>query len=450
MALMAFRAALKPSQKASIHPQAVVFQRLLSLPLCDLRCEIQHQSEQNPALEFDEEWLGSDGPEAHSFERHGGQVPREAAEDGDGFVETAARISLQQDLWESLALAVSDSLTRRIAYYLIHNLNDDGYLCCNLDEAASHFGVEMHKAQDVLRLVQELEPPGVGARDLRECLLIQVRRLRGQGVHPQAEAILESHWEAFARRRFDVIARKARISVREVREAADFIRARLAPYPGRGHRLPWQPPTALPQQPAPDVIVRKNNGRWEAEIAQGVDCRLRLSPSYLEVHRQTRANGVGYTPDERRHVAGCLRTARLFLEALDQRRRTLKRIAGLIVSLEGQFFEQGVEGLVPLSRRALARRLGVHPSTVSRALASKHLLTSTGAMVPFDIFFDRSVLAKETIRRLVEREEKGRPFSDQDIADSLARRGIRWARRTVAKYREQIGILSRSKRGLRR
>ena len=445
---MAFRAALKPSQKATIHPQAVVFQRLLSLPLCDLHCEIRRQSEENPALELAEECLGYDGREARSFDGPGGQRLREAAEDDRDDAEIPARISLQQYLWENLAVGVSDPLTRRIAYYLIHNLNDDGYLCCDLKELASHFGIEVQQAEKVLRLVQDLEPAGVGARDLRECLLLQVRRLEGQSVNPQAEAILRDHWEAFARRRFDLIAKRMQTSVREVQETADFVRTRLAPYPGRGYRLPWQPPAPLSELPTPDVIVRKKNGHWKAEIVEEADCRLRVSPSYLEVYRQMRTNGTaGYTLEERRHVAGSLRMARLFLEAMQQRRRTLKRFAGLVVSLEGQFFERGVEGLVLLSRRALARRLEVHPSTVSRALGRKHLLTPSGAMVPFDIFFDRSVLAKEMIRRLVEREEKSRPFSDGDIAKHLACQGIRWARRTVAKFREEIGVLSRSRRG---
>ena len=443
---MAFQAALRPSHRTSIHPQAVAFQRLLSVPLCDLHREIRHEVEENPALELAEEWLESDEQETRSFDESRSRIVREETEGREGGTEAAASVSLPQHLWERFALEVSDPLTRRIAYYLINNLNDDGYLCCDLEDAARHFGADAQELEQVLGLVQELEPAGVAARDLRECLLIQLRRLKGQNVHPHAEAILRDHWDAFARRRFDLIARRMGMSVRDVQKAADFIRARLAPYPGGGYRLPWQPRVTAPGRLAPDVIVRKNEGSWDIEIPEETRCRVRLNSSYLDVYQQMRANGAGYTYEERRHVAGSLRMARLFVQALDQRHRTLKRIAGLIVSLEGKFFERGAEGLMPLSQKSLARQLEVSPSTVSRALAHKHLLTPAGELLPFDIFFDRSVLAKEMIRRLVEREEKSRPFSDEDITRRLAGQGIRWARRTVAKYREEIGILSRCKR----
>jgi RNA polymerase sigma-54 factor len=442
---MTFRAALKPGQKVSIHPQAVVFQRLLSLPLCDLSREIQRETEENPALELAGEWRESDGEQARRFD-DGGRTLRDVAADGDDIEAMAARTTLSQYLWESLALEVSDSLTRRIAYYLIHNLDDDGYLCCDLDEVARQFGTDNQTVERMLRLVQQLDPSGVGARNLQECLLIQTGRLNDYDVSHRAEAILREHWEAFGRRRFDLIARSMGISVRQVQEAAEFVRARLAPYPGRAYRLSWQRPPTLSGRLTADVIVRKNNGRVAVELAEGAGSRLRLNPSYLDVYAHMRTDGVSYAQEQRRHVADRLRRARLFLEALAQRRKTLKRIAGLIVSLERRFFEQGIEGHVLLSRRALARVLGVSPSTVSRALAHKHLLTPGGQLMPFDIFFDRSVAAKQIIRVLVAREAKGKPFSDADIARQLARHGLHWARRTIAKYREEMGILSRSRR----
>jgi RNA polymerase sigma-54 factor len=149
-------------------------------------------------------------------------------------------------------------------------------------------------------------------------------------------------------------------------------------------------------------------------------------------------------------VIGYVRRAQWLLQALDQRRRTLKRIADLLVSLEGPFFEHGVEALVPLTRKALAHRLAVSPSTVSRALAGKHLLTPGGDVVSFDLFFDRSLPAKELMHRLLEREDQARPLSDGEMASRLAGQGVPWARRTVAKYREELGVLSRSQRGRKR
>ena len=442
---MALRVAARLGLKVGLHPQAVVFQRLLLLPAAALRQEISQAAEENPALELPEDWVGAVEYEAQ-VPRGGGRFRRHDEDQDGGAPEIAAGVSLQQHLWASAALEISDPLLRRIAHYLIHNLDDDGYLGCDLKEVARHFAADAGNAARALRLVQRLDPAGVGARDLRECLLIQMGRLRGRGIHPQAEAILRDHWGAFVRRRFDQIARGIGRPAREVQEAADFIRTRLAPYPGRQFRLPWQPPAAPPAPPEPDVIVLRRNGGWEVETAEGPDCNLRLSPSYLEVYEKMRTNGVGYTEEQRKHVVAHVRRVQWLLQALDQRRRTLKRIADLMVSLEGPFFEHGVEGLVPLSQKALARRLAVSPSTVSRALAEKHLLTPAGEVVSFDLFFDRSLPAKQMIRRLLEREDKARPLSDREMASRLAGEGVRWARRTVAKYREELGILSRSKR----
>jgi len=455
-----FRPTLKPSQKIAIYPQAILAQRLLSLPHCTLRQEIQREIEENPALELTEEWFASNGHEVHSPAAHKGPGRGEQAEDRQDPGEMTAKVTLQQHLWEGLALEVSDSLIRRIAHYLIDNLNDDGYLCCEIQEVALHFGTEEAKIEEVLRLVQGLEPPGVGARDLRECLLIQIGRLRGQGLHPhaeepalsvypersrrEAEGILREHWEEFARRRFDLIAKKMKVPLRQVQEVAGFIRARLHPYPGRGFRLPWQSSEA-PELPRPDVIIRRNGDR-QVEIAEDSLPLVRLSPAYSQIYQQMRTNGVCCTEEEKKHVTALVRRARLFLEALEQRTRTLKRIASLIAFLEEGFLQRGEQGLVPLSRGDLARRLGFSLSTISRALANKYLLTPAGEVVSFDIFFDESVLAKEMIRRFVEREEKGKPLSDGEIARRLAGQGIRLARRTVAKYREELKILSRSKR----
>jgi len=444
---VAFGALLRPSQKAAIHPQAVVFQRLLSLPVADLRREIQREAEENPALDLAREWWERDGGEPHSPNGAGGQISGEAAEDGDGVPEVAARTSLQQHLWENFAAEASDSLTRRLGYYLIHNLDDDGYLCCSLEEAARSFSTGRGTVEAVLRLVQELEPPGVGARDLRECLLIQVRSLEGQGVHPLAEAILRDNWNAFARCRFDLVARSVGVSACQVREVAQFVRARLAPYPGRAYRLLWERPSVTSPCPATDVIVHRRNRGFDVEIPEAESSHLRVSPAYLEIHARMCSDGAGYSRQQRGHVIDSVRRARLFMSALDQRRRTLKKTAARIVSLEQRFFEQGAEGHLLLSRKALARELDFAPSTVSRALARKYLLTPAGDVLSFDIFFDPSVAAKQTIRTLVQNESKDEPLTDEEIAGYLSRRGIGCARRTVVKYREEMGILSRSKRG---
>lgn len=450
---MEFRAALKPSLKpstlvagkASIYPQAIVAQRLLSLPLFALRQELQGEAEENPALELTEEWRESaEGQEASSCPTRPKPASWAETEQEAAVAAIPARTSLQQYLWESLALEVPDSRTRRIAHYLIQNINDDGYLGCEVEEVALHFGAERERVEEALQLVQGLEPAGVGARDLRECLLIQIGRLKGCEMQPLAEKILREHWKEFGRRRFGLIARGAKICLQQVQEAVDFIRARLCPYPGRGFHLPWQPNEA-PELPHPDVIVRQNSG-WEIEVAEDTLSCVRLSPTYLEVYRQMCSNGVCYTQQERKHVFDRVRRARLFLEALEQRQRTLKRITSLIVSLEEGFFNQGAPGFVPLRRSDLARRLGISLSTVSRALGHKYLLVPGGEVISFGVFFDSSLLAKEMIRRLLEQEHQGKPLSDGEIASRLAGEGINLARRTVAKYREELKIFSRSKR----
>jgi RNA polymerase sigma-54 factor len=362
-------------------------------------------------------------------------------------------LTLAEHLDGQLAFTSDDPRQIQLARQIIGNLDENGYLRVALEEIAGSLtdwqppvaGEELAAA---LALVRSLDPPGVGARDLADCLLLQLVR-EGEAAAPErriAEAIVRGHLEDLGRNRLPKIARDLRrtlpdlgeISVDMVKEAHRII-AGLDPRPGR--TFGGGPPRYV----KPDVVVEKVDGRYEVRVESGYFPRLRLRSEYRALLGDRKGDS-----ETRRFLRGKFQDADFLMKALAMRENTLQRIATEIVELQEGFLEGGVEHLRPLRLQDVAERLSMHLSTVSRAISGKYLQTPRG-IFEFKFFFPggasrqdgtsesrNSVMAR--VKELVANEDKSQPLSDEQLAAELKEQGIAISRRTVTKYREAEGI----------
>ncbi|MHB9091144.1 MAG: RNA polymerase factor sigma-54, partial [Chloroflexota bacterium] len=219
----------------------------------------------------------------------------------------------------------------------------------------------------------------------------------------------------------------------------------LNPYPAQGYGGPEPGPNEpVSTYVMPDVIVSKGDHGFEVEVVESKRFVLRLSPMYNQLSSELDHGNERFSEDERRHIQQYVSRAKLFIANINQRRQTIQRITNTIIEEQKDFLENGIRHLRPLTRAQVANRLGMHESTVSRATASKYIMLPDGHVIPFSDFFTASLSVKDVIKELIVTEE--RPLTDQEIAEMLSKRGIQVARRTVAKYREQLNILPSSLR----
>lgn len=460
-----------PQQQMKVSPRLVAASYILELSSLELQQAIQAELDENPALELVESSkcpvCGSamDGqicPQCLNDRKDSLATNTNQVEPGDDYTPTlglgssseeefdpltqvASQMTLQERLLSDLqSLLPSDDMP--IAEYLVGNLDENGYLRCSLQEAADLFDTTTTHVEFVLRHLQSLDPVGIGARDLRECLLIQLDYLEDQGItHPYAREIIKKHLTQLGEHKFGRIASEMGISAEEVSEVWDFIKHHLNPYPAQGYGVP-EPGPAEPIHTyvMPDVIISKGEKGFEVDVVESKRFVLRLSPMYNQLSAELERSDGRLTDDERRHIQQYVSRAKLFIANINQRRQTIQRITNLIVEEQKEFLSKGIRYLQPLTRAQIAAKLGMHESTVSRATASKYVMLPDGHVIPFSDFFTASLSVKDVIKELIRSEES--PLTDQEIAEKLAERGIHVARRTVAKYREQLGILPSSLR----
>jgi RNA polymerase sigma-54 factor len=337
-----------------------------------------------------------------------------------------------------------------IALYLIENLDDRGFLHCDLDQLASALSVQPRRIDAVLSKVHSLEPAGIAARDVRECLLIQLEHLRREGVEqPVAQLLVREHWETLGRCSLSRMAQEAGASVGEVREAVGFIRKNLNPFPayvfwaGPGDALSGGEVAVI----QPDVIIRESRAPdkdYEIGLPKAYRVRLRVSGSCRRALDEL--GGGGGTSDEQKweRWETYRARARLFVRSIEQRWQTLYDLVCCLVAYQHDFLVHGERRLRPLTRARVAEMMDVHESTVCRAVADKYALLPCGRVVPLAKFFDSAAPVKRMIEELVERETE--PLSDRAIAERLCEQGYDVARRTVAKYRNALEILPSSLR----
>lgn len=363
------------------------------------------------------------------------------------FVRTGT--TLHDHLMRQLC-AIIDDADEPIAEYLVGSLNSHGYVTISPAEVAETLRLPDARVEDVLAALQTLDPPGIGARNLRECLLIQLHGFEEQGkAPPAARLLLESHLVALGERHFADIAREIGVSSTQVKQAWRFIRTNLNPYPAHAFESADVPDIGLSLGSErsvlvrPDVVIRRTEHGFEADIVEQRRFRFDINSLYSQLYRQNRTPAARSTINEqdRQHVRQYATRARFFMDCIHQRWETLSLIANSLIEFQCDFLEHGVRHLRPLTRGELANHVGLHESTVSRATANKYVLLPSGRTIPFDDFFDGSLAAKDMLREFITAEDAKKPYSDEDLAALLHEHGLPLARRTVAKYREAIGIL---------
>ena len=355
----------------------------------------------------------------------------------------AQKTTLKSHLMWQLRMADLDKEDERIATLIIGNLDNDGYLRANLEEIASEVGCGPDRAEKVLKLIQSLDPPGVAARDLKECLLLQLTILGAQD--PLLTAIVEHHLPNVGNRNYQAIARDLKISLEEVFQAVEIISS-LDPKPGR--QFDAEDPAYI----NPDVHVQKIGDEYVITLNDDGLPKLRINNFYLEAMR----NPDKLSDAAKQYIQKHLDNALWFIRSINQRQRTLYKVTESIVRFQRDFLDYGLSQLKPLTLRQVAEDVQMHESTISRVTTNKYVHTPQGVL-DLKYFFNSGInlglgdqiaseSVKEKIRQIVQSENPENPLSDQEIADILRKDDVIIARRTVAKYRGMLGVLPSSKR----
>jgi RNA polymerase sigma-54 factor len=471
------RQSLKLSQQLVMTPQLQQAIKLLQLSRLELQQAVREELEVNPALEegvenapeeeaavpetvaapaAEEGQAGESGGliDRVDWEYYFGEGGREARverdtddEDGRPYYENTLtrRPSLAEHLETQVRLFALPEAEQDAAFYLIGNIDENGYLKTTVGEAAEALSLPVETVESALAKVHTLDPLGVGARDLRECLLIQARE-KGEGFELPSR-ILEDHFELFSKGDVAGIARKLKASKETVKEAFQKL-VTLWPKPGRAYSGDDV------QYITPDVYVFKVDDRWIITLNEDGQPRLRLSSYYRSL---LTGGGADLPKEDREFLKQKVNSALWFIKSIEQRKRTIYKVVESIIKLQRDFLEKGPTHLRPLTLRDVAEDIEMHESTVSRVTSGKYVYTPHGTF-ELKYFFNSglnraggeediaSKSVKEKIREIIRAEGENKPLSDQELMRLLQNQGIRIARRTVTKYRAQLGLLSSSGR----
>jgi len=458
-------------------PQQVLLSTLLQLPILSLEQKIKLELEQNPLLEEDlemEQELEQETEEEMKLEEaedkgEQDQEIEEADEDSfkeenedeidwdtilndenhyeirapkDESAETFERpevnqTTLPEHLLTQLHMTDFTEKGMMIGEYIIWNINEVGYLTCTLEVIATNLDVTVEDVEKVLKVIQRFEPVGIGARDLQECLLIQLQEL--PSPHPIAIAVIEDHFEDFKNKRFEKIAKKMGVSIEEFKEVLTII-THLNPKPGEGYLNIYD------NSITPDVIVEKDGDDFNVILNDWNIPHLRINNSYRKLLLDKKK-----TPKKtKEYIKNRLESARWLINSIHQRRVTITRVVETIIQKQREFFENGPTFINPMILKDIAEEIGMDISTVSRVTNGKYVQTDYGV---FELkhFFSEKIKrddgedvsnkeVKNKIRDIIEKEDSRRPLNDLKIVEMLKKDGFNIARRTVAKYREQMMI----------
>jgi len=426
---------------------------ILPLPVQELLSRVEQELAENPVLERVPWTCPQCGTEAEGltcgrcgYGLLGGAArfrwertdsrPREEGPSALEFIRAPA--NLLDHLEAQLRVSVRDPELLRVALHLLGYLDPRGYLEGELRYVAAELGVPETLAEQALRAVQALEPAGIGARDVRECLLLQLERLPDHPLRDLARTLVTLHLEDLARGRHEAVAARLGVRVEAVHEALRYLRTHAVPSPADAFYAEYGGREVRPEELAiPDVVLTRTEEGYRVELVAQAALALRINPLVRRA-----LLGADLSPEERERLRAHLRRGRLFIEAVRRRNTMLYRCTEFLARYQRAFLDHGPRFLRPLTLTQVARELGVYESTVSRALAGKFVQMPDGRVVSFEVFFDGSLPVRERIREFVASEPPNRPLTDEDLVERLREEGIFLARRTVTKYREMAGIPS--------
>jgi RNA polymerase sigma-54 factor len=471
-----------------VSPSLIEANYILSLSQQELQAVIEQELLSNPALEVEDRstcpacgtalegfWCPTcrterDRQATSSLDRRDEnelRVSSVASESDDDFDP----LSIVASRADPLAVILSDARIlldeheHPVAEYLVDSLDERGFLGETVENLAAELELPEAEIVTVLEVIQDVAPVGVGARSLAECLHLQADYLRksGEDVPENVGFLIDNHLNDLGAHKFGKLARQLGVTPADIEIARDFIRDRLNPHPLQSSEArSWGTPTDSPLV-SPDVIVRIDD--QDDLLVEVVDSRynyLRMNGVYSDLlarisrhapaephddeegldEKQADEAAKSMNTDERDHVRQYTSRARLFISNIEQRRETLLRISKVVCEVQQDFLRGGVRNLKPLTRALVAQQVGVHESTVSRATANKFVMLPSQKVIPYSDFFRPSLSTKDVIREIIQQQEsKGASITDREICDLLLNQGIRIARRTVAKYRSELGIL---------
>ncbi len=445
-------------QRVTLSPQVYQGLSILAMPVAELHALIENELLDNPVLEVEEEeyepseteeqereesederawdeWLD----QYEELEHMDGTAPRDPNVEEVNSEEFIGGLQSFADyLMEQLSLLdISDDM-ELAARAIVGSLDDDGFFVSDHAEIARITGLSEALAEEALRVVQQLDPPGVGARSLQEALMIQADTIAVRS--PLLDAIIENHLDDVAVNHYRKIARTLGVSEAEVRATVEILRMLNSRPAGACS------PGPAPGYVVPDVTLRRFDDEWLVIPNNEALPTLRVNPRYRSMLRSSSA----VDEETRKYLKDKIRNAETFMKNVDRRRDTVSRIAQIILEVQRDFFETGKGDLRPLRLEDVASEIGVHLSTVSRGVTGKYMATPYG-LFELKYFFSggyrtatgmdvAATTIKQRLRRLLSDESPDKPLSDQRLAEALKEEGVDVARRTVAKYREELGI----------
>jgi RNA polymerase sigma-54 factor len=469
-------------QELKINPRLYQAMDLLYMPLLDLQQHLKQELLNNPFLDLveaeeeeeDQEGEAEEPAQAETEDDRSGEIDweeilldgfdtaggrREEHEEKEYFEPvTVATRDLSDHLRDQVSLLELTPRETLLADEFIGNINDDGYLACGIEDIVRALNEVVTRAaeeaerdtedlplyteeegQKMLATVQSLDPPGVGAQDLRECLLLQLKEAGLEQSVPYR--LVRDCFEELINHRWSEISKRFGISAGDVQKAADEI-AKLDPKPG------LQYGSRDDNYIIPDLIVEKIDDRYHVFLNDANLPRLKLSRAYQEIARDKKK----FDGENKEFISNKLNSANWMIQAIEQRRQTMLKVMNYIVERQREFFEKGIQYLKPLTLREVAEVINMHESTVSRVTNEKFVQTPRGVL-PLKFFFSSGLATsdgedvsargiKAQLQKLVQEEDPKHPLTDQAIVNILRESGVQIARRTVAKYRDQLGVLS--------
>jgi RNA polymerase sigma-54 factor len=464
---------LRAEQRLVQSPQMIQAMQILQTPLLELKDQIEQELQENVFLELKSDQEQHDAriesrteespPEdrlqrefAQELEQLEARIDPSArtrpsglgSEDGDKKLEALNNtpdhgLSLPEHLMSQVRVLPLEPELTRVVEHVVFSLDDDGKLEDTAETIAQNMLVPIPLAEEAVSTVRSLDPAGIGARDLRDRILMQLDRLGY--VRPLTRRLVEFHLEDIARNKLPKVAKETGATFDEIKESLEFIRHRCDPHPASDFAQSHNAGVV------PDVVVDEEDGHFTVKSQRGSVPELSLSPAYRELLKQAKEDPKIYEYLRRK-----IESAKWFIEAVHQRQNTIERIAGEVVRRQEDFLRHGVQHLKPMKMQDVADAVRVHISTVSRAISGKYIQTPQGI---FDMkrFFSGGTQSdsgemvsqqavKDTLRQIVEAEDKSSPLSDDQLVEALGQKGVHIARRTVTKYRKALGIESSTRR----